>query len=146
MIKVQTSTVINRPIDEVFAYMTKQENVPEWNALVLEAKAEGPMRRGTKVHLVAKFLGRKIESTAEVTEYETNKKFATTATAPFPLTVTNVFEAVGGGTRVTGIGEADVGGFFKLGEPIVGRIAQKQFQAQLETLKEILEAQVPAKA
>ncbi len=42
--------------------------------------------------------------------------------------------------------EADVGGFFKLGEPIVARIAQKQFQTVLDTLKEILEAQVPAKA
>ncbi len=104
------------------------------------------MRRGTKVHQVAKFLGRKMELTAEVTEYEPNKKFSTKTSAPFPLTITNLFEAAGGGTRLTAIGEAEVGGFFKLGEPIVARIAQKQFQAQIDTLKEILEAQVPAKA
>ncbi len=146
MIKVESTTVINRSVAEVFAYMSNQENVPEWNSLVLESKAEGPMRRGTKVHQVAKFLGRKIELTSEVTEYEPNKKFAAKASAPFPLTITNVFEAAGGGTRVMATAEGEVGGFFKLGEPIVGRIAQKQFQAQLDTLKEILEAQVPAKA
>jgi uncharacterized protein YndB with AHSA1/START domain len=146
MIKLENSTVINRSVADVFAYMSEPQNVPEWNALVLEAKAEGPMRQGTKVHQMAKFLGRRIDVTAEITEYEVNKKFAMKTSAPFPLVVTNLFEAAGAGTRVTAIVEGEVGGFFKLGEPIVARIAQKQFQTVLDTLKEILEAQVPAKA
>ena len=37
-----------------------------------------------------------------------------------------------------------IDGFFKIGEPILVRIAKKQFQAQLDTMKELLEAPTPA--
>lgn len=146
MIRVENSTVINRPVHEVFAYMTEPKNLPEWNSLLLEARAEGPVRQGTKIHTVAKFLGRKMESTSEVIEYETNKKFVAKTPSPFPITNTTLLEAEGGGTKVIAVFEGEPGGFFKLGEPIVARIAKKQRQAQFDTLKEILEAQVPAKA
>jgi hypothetical protein len=65
---------------------------------------------------------------------------------PFPLTQTNEFAAEGGGTKVVTTLEGEPGGFFKVGEPIVVRIAKRQFQTQLDTAKELLEARVPAKA
>jgi hypothetical protein len=37
--------------------------------------------------------------------------------------------------------EAEVGGFFKLAEPIVGRMAKRQTEANLANLKDILESQ-----
>lgn len=97
---------------------------------MLEVKAEGPIRRGRTSDTVAKFLGRKIESTDDVTEYEPNKAFVTTTSAPFPLTITNLIEA-GGRTRLTGIVERERREDSSSWENrLVARIAQKQIDAR----------------
>ena len=145
MVRVEISTEIKRPVAEVFAYVSDPANLPEWNSLVNEASAsETPVRVGTKIMSRIKFLGRKFESTAEVTEFVRDKKFVFKGDNPFPATITNLYEAATGGTKVTQIGEFEPGGFFKVGEPILVRITKKQFEAQLDTLKELLEARAPA--
>lgn len=144
MVKFEISTHINRPLAEVFKYMSDPTKLPEWNAVVEEATpSETPVRVGTKIQTRARFLGRKIESPAVVTEYDLNKRYTTSSERPFALTITNAFEEEGGGTKVLAVFDGEPGGFFKVGEPILARIAKKQFQAQLETAKELLEAQVP---
>ena len=145
MVKFEVAVEINRPIDEVFAYLDDPSKTPEWNSIVEEARpSETPVRRGTTISSRARFLGRKIESTFEVVEHVPNKKVVQRTEKPFPFTLTNVFEAAGKGTRVTAVFEGEPGGFFKLGEPILTRIAKKQFQAQVDTVKELLEARTPA--
>ncbi len=145
MVKFEVAVDINRPIDEVFAYLDDPTKMPEWNSLVEEARPfETPVRRGTMVSTRARFLGRKIESTFEVIEHVPNQKFVERADKPFPFTITTVFEAAGKGTRVKAVLEGEPGGFFKLGEPILARIGKKQLQAQLDTVKELLEARTPA--
>jgi uncharacterized protein YndB with AHSA1/START domain len=145
MVKFEVAVEINRPIDEVFAYLDDPTKIPEWNSIVEEARpSETPVRQGTTISTRARFLGRKMESTWEVVEHVPNKKIVQRTDKPFPFTLTNVFEAAGKGTRLKGAFEGEPGGFFKVGEPILGRIAKKQFQAQLDTLKELLEARTPA--
>lgn len=147
MVKIEASGEIKRPLEEVFAYLTDPSKLPEWNSLVLEAKTEqpGPVRVGSKIRTVAKFLGRHIDSMAEVTELVPNKKFVQKATSPFPIEITNSVEQMAGGTKVTVQAAIEPGGFFKLAEPVLGRIAKKQMEAQLDTMKELLEAREPAK-
>jgi uncharacterized protein YndB with AHSA1/START domain len=144
MVKFEISTHINRPVSEVFKYMSDPTKLPEWNTVVEEATpSETPVKLGTKIAVKARFLGRKIDSPSVVTEYELNKRYTNKSEKPFALTITNTFEAEGGGTKVVAIFDGEPGGFFKIGEPILARIAKKQFQTQLETAKELLEAQVP---
>ncbi len=141
MVKFEISVQINRPVAEVFKYMDDPTKLPEWNSIVEESRpSETPIRVGTKIHSRARFLGRKIESTFDVVEHEPNKRFVSKTDKPFPFTQTVNFQAEGGGTRLVSTFEGDPGGFFKLGEPILARIAKKQFQAQLDTVKELLEA------
>jgi len=145
MVKFEISTHINRPVTEVFKYLSDPSKLPEWNSVVEEATpSETPVKAGTKIQTRARFLGRKIESPSMVSEYELNKRYATKSEKPFALTITNTFESEGGGTKVVAIFDGEPGGFFKIGEPILTRIAKKQFQTQLETAKEPLEAEVPA--
>jgi uncharacterized protein YndB with AHSA1/START domain len=148
MIAIELSAEIKRPVEEVFAYLTDPEKTTEWNSLVLESRASpaGPLHVGSKIHSVIKFLGRRFEVTGDVTEYVSNRNYTTKSTVPFPAEGTLSVEPVAGGTKVTIGGRAEPGGFFKLAEPILGRIAKRQFQAQLDTLKEILEAPVPTKS
>ncbi|NIS83500.1 MAG: hypothetical protein GTO14_25630 [Anaerolineales bacterium] len=86
-------------------------------------------------------MGRRLESTSEITEFVPNKKMAWKATSgPIPLEASASFEAVEGGTKVTIVGEAEVGGVFKMAEPLVARSAKKQFESDFANLKDLLEA------
>ena len=51
-----------------------------------------------------------------------------------------LFEPADGGTRFTQTFEAEIGGFFKLAEPLVGRAIRRQMDADMATLKDLLEA------
>jgi uncharacterized protein YndB with AHSA1/START domain len=145
MIKFEISLHINRPVAEVFKYMNDPTKMPEWNSTIEEATpSETPVKVGTRVRSRLRMLGRKIEGTYEVVELEPNKRVVNKSDEPFPLKVINTFEAENGGTRLVSAAEGELGGFFKLSEPILTRIVKKQLQAQYETAKELLEAQVPA--
>jgi hypothetical protein len=94
--------------------------------------------------VVGRILGRRVESTYEVTELVPNRKLAQKATSPFPLEATYLTEPMAGGTKVIATAVGEPGGFFKLAEPALGRISKKQIQAQFDTMKELLEAGEPA--
>lgn len=59
----------------------------------------------------------------------------TTSTSEFTL------EPPGQGTKAAARASLEPGGFFKLAEPILARTAQRSMQADVETLKDILESQ-----
>jgi|SRR5579859_5235561 len=145
MVKFEISVHIKRPVAEVFEYLNDPAKMPEWNSTLEEATpSETPVKVGTRIRLRARMLGRKIEGTTEVVEYEPNKRVVHRLDRPFPVKSITTFQAENGGTRLVGASEGQPGGFFKLGEPILARIVKKQLQAQFETAKEILEAQGPA--
>lgn len=144
MIKIETSVQINRPIEEVFAYVANIKNLPLWAGPVTEARqiSEGPIGVGTMQTQSAQFLGRKMESTQEVIEYVLNKTLSTKSTSgPLPLEIHYAFEPAGNGTKIEIEANLDAGGFFKLAEPIAGRMLQRQTASDAETLKELLEAE-----
>lgn len=143
MVKVETSVVINRPIAEVFAFVTDPENGSQWESGLLEAgkTSKGSMGVGATWQEVRQFLGRRIEQTVQVAEYEPNKKMAIKTAGPIPSEGGYTFESVAGGTRVTLTGQTETGGFFKLADPILARMAKRQLEADLANLKELLEVQ-----
>jgi uncharacterized membrane protein len=144
MTKLESSVVINRPLEEVFAFATDIEKLPQWMAELVEAKqtSEGPLGVGTTVSAVAKPLGRRAESTQVVVEYQPNRKFAFKSTSgPVASEDETTFESVAGGTKLTRVTEAEMVGFFKLAEPLVVRMMQRQFDTNYATLKDLLEAQ-----
>ena len=97
---------------------------------------------GTRVNYVARFLGREIDSVSEITGYEPNKRYAwKVVSGPVSVGAEATFESVGSGTRLSLIGEGDPGGFFRLAEPIVGRMARRQMEADCENLKDLLESE-----
>ena len=145
MVKVEISLHINRPVADVFKYMNDPTRMPEWNSTIEEATpSETPVKVGTRIRSRLRMLGRKIEGTYEVVELEPNKRVVNKSDEPFPWKAIITFQSESGGTRLVSAAEGELGGFFKLSEPIFARIMKKQLQAQYETAKELLEAQVPA--
>ena len=145
MIKIENSIVINKPVEEVFQFLANSENNPQWQSGTQEVKktSEGPIGVGTTYLSVSKLLGRRLESIVEYTAYEPNKRVAAKATSgPIPFQFETTFEATAeGGTMVTTAGGGEVGGFFKLAEPVVSRMLKRQFTTDNANLKDYLEAQ-----
>jgi uncharacterized protein YndB with AHSA1/START domain len=144
MARIEASIVIDRPVEEVFEFATDPEKQPLWQTGVSEAEqiSEGPMGVGTTLRGVGHFLGRRIESISEITHYEHNRRIDVKMTSgPMKFEETDTFEPVGDGTRVTFALEGDPGGFFKLAEPVVIRMAQREYEKSLANLKDILEAE-----
>jgi hypothetical protein len=138
------TVVIERPIEEVFAYITDANNDSLWQSASLETEqtSEGAVGVGTTYRNVSKFLGRRIEATFEVTEHEPPRKQCIRVTSgPIPAVGCYLLEpADSGSTRFTQNIEADVGGFFRLAEPLVARAFRRSMQADMATLKDLLEA------
>jgi ligand-binding SRPBCC domain-containing protein len=143
---VEESVVINRPPEEVFDYVANRENLPEWSSPIQEVRKEtqGPLvEEGARFTTVAKFLGRRFETPFEVIVHDRPRRHTDRSTGgPFPQEFTHIFEEVeGGGTRLTEVTDAEPGGFFRLAGPLLEIAGRRQFRADLETLKDRLEAQ-----
>ena len=140
--KVDVSIFIDRPPADVFAYISNFENNPKWQSGVIDAwfTTDPPLRRGSRYMQVASFLGRRIESTFEVIEYQPGRLVRATRVAGwFPITLTRKVEPQNGGSRVTAIVEGDAGDIFKLAEPLLFKKLNASVEKDVHTLKKILE-------
>jgi uncharacterized membrane protein len=145
MLKLESSIVINRSIEEVFAVLSNVEQNPKWSSVFLEAQqtSEGLIGVGTTWRVVQKALGQRMEGEVEVTAYEPNRRCAQKSKAgPFPAEVRQTYEPAEGGTRVSVVIEAEPGGFFKLAEPLVKTMLKRGITTDLATLKDLMEAHV----
>jgi hypothetical protein len=104
--------------------------------------SEGEVDVGTTFRSTSKFLGRRIESTYQVTENDPPHKQCVRVTSrPLPGAGCYLYEpANGGSTRFTHTFETEVGGFFRLAEPLVARAIRRHLEADMATLKDLLEA------
>jgi len=96
VIRVETSVVISRPPEEVFAYISNFENNPRWQGGMKEARfiSQGPLGVGSTYTQVATFLGRRVESSFEVIDYQPNRLVKATSTSgSFPIAFTRAFSS-----------------------------------------------------
>ncbi len=142
MVRAELSVTIKRPIEEVFAAMSDASKNAQWVSGVSETTktSDGPIGVGTTYHSVGRFLGHRMESDITYTEFEPNRSYAFETTTPFPVTATFTYESVADGTRVVQDVEAEPGGFFKLVGPLLVAAAKRQFQNDLDNLRDLMEA------
>jgi carbon monoxide dehydrogenase subunit G len=144
MANYEQSVWINRPVGEVFAFATNPESEPLWNTGMQESEitSEGPLGVGTKVRSMSRALGRTVETTWEVTEYEVNRRKAVKSTSgPIPFEATSIFESVDGSTKLTFSIQAEAGGISRLIAPVIIRMGKSQTENSFANLKQLLEAQ-----
>ena len=141
MIRIQASVTMNRPLEEVFRFMTNHQNALQWQSGLLEARVTNDVVGVGKTWVdVVQFLGRRLEIASELTEFEPLRTVGFKSTSgPIPLEGRYAFEPDGAGTKVTFTMQGEVGGFFKLAEPIVTRSTQRQWETNLANLKDLLE-------
>jgi uncharacterized protein YndB with AHSA1/START domain len=142
MISVEKSIVINRPVADVFAFVTNEANTTKWQGGVVETKDEGPSNQvGSRYTEVRKFMGRDMNTTLELTAFDPNSRWAAKVVkGPVPYEVVSLFEAVGDGTRVTTRVEGEPTGFFKVAEGMVSSQLEKSLEEDFQRLKALLES------
>ena len=145
MFTIETSIEIRRPVEAVFAFVSDLRNEPQWRKTVtvkeFRVTPDGPPAVGTQVTKVGSFLGVKLEATNEITALEHNRSLSFKGTSgPASMEGTFRFEAVGEGTRLSGTFQVEPGGLFKMAGPLFASQARKQMEADLQRLKELLEA------
>jgi uncharacterized protein YndB with AHSA1/START domain len=143
VIRVETSTRIDRPVEDVFAYVDDLSRMSEWIDILAESTAsESPTRVGTRVDNRVHLLGRNFQNTLEVVEREPDRRMVLRTERPFAVEATFQLEPADGATVFSVVLEAQpsASGFFKLGEPILTGVGRRRFKGHLRRLKKRLEA------
>ena len=85
--RVEESIEINRPLQEVFNYVSEVGNFPEWTAHTLEVRKDTPgiPQQGDRFTVAIKSVGRRFETPYERTSYEANRRYTDRAVGgPIP--------------------------------------------------------------
>jgi len=133
---------IQRPIEQVFAFLANGENNHKWELEIVESRrlTDGPTRVGARWLLVRQFLGIKIKGISEVVEYEPNRKLVKKSPdGPMPATSTILFEPANGGTKLHFTVNFETKGFLKLLDSLLEKMLVPQGRTNLRKLKELLE-------
>jgi uncharacterized membrane protein len=143
MYKFEKSIMINRPQQEVFDFVTDLSNDSKWQSGIVsvERSSDGPIRAGSTWVYKLKFLGREMEAEIELTSFDSpNQASVKSVNGPVPFENTYKFQSKGDSTQMTFSGQAEIGGFFKMAEGLVGKQFEKQMDADGAALKKLLEA------
>lgn len=142
-VDVESLIEISRPRDEVAAYACDPDNATAWyrNIKAVKWKSPPPLAAGSQIAFVAKFLGRRLAYTYEVTELVPGRRFVMrTAEGPFPMETTYTWEDTpDGATRMALRNRGEPAGFAKIAAPMMVRAMRRANREDLRRLKRILE-------
>jgi carbon monoxide dehydrogenase subunit G len=144
--RFQGSAVVDRPIEEVFAFLAAGTNDPKFSPRVQEIRqvTDGPVGVGTVFASTVKDAGMKTTREFELTEVtspttirwaERSKNLVTAKVGGYDLA------PEGAGTRVTIFNELEGHGVGKLLAPLAVRAARKDADAFAQRIKRAVEAE-----
>jgi carbon monoxide dehydrogenase subunit G len=147
--RFEGSTVIDRPIEAVFAFLADGENDPTFSPRVQEIHkaTDGPVGVGTVFASTVKDAGMTTRREFELTEFAPPTRIRWTERSRNLITVPHGgydLEPVPGGTRVTIFNEFVGHGLGRLMVGFAARAAQKGAPAMAAAIKRAIEERVPA--
>jgi hypothetical protein len=141
-VDVVTEVEIGRPRMEVAAYAMDPDNATIWyrNITSVEWKTPRPLRVGSRIAFVAKFLGRTIAYTYEIKELVAHERLVMATTdGPFAMTTTYSWSDIGnGGTKMTLRNRGRPSGFSNMAAPMMTKAMRRANSRDLARLKDIL--------
>lgn len=143
MISFDISTLVDRPMPEIFTFLSNPLNLTKWQSIVasIEQVTPGSVEVGSKYKVSAEMLGRKIDGLMEITSFAPPTTFGFINQAgPIHVTVTVTLKPVGTGAKISLHAEGNPGGLFKLAEGALAGQVKNQMEASLARLKAVLES------
>lgn len=142
-VDVATEITIDRPIEEVSAFVADPSNAPEWyrRISVAEALTAPPLAVGSRTRFVASFLGRTLDYVYEVVDFVPGERLVMrTAEGPFAMETSYAWTpAAGGGTRMVLRNRGEPTGFSRFTAPMMTRAMRSANRKDLGALKALLE-------
>jgi hypothetical protein len=145
MLDVYTETVIRRLAGAVAEFAMDPDNAPRWyvNILEVEWRTAKPLRIGSQITFVARFLGRRrLSYTYEVVELVPERRLRMRASSSlFPMETTYTFEPLADGScRMSLRNRGGPTGFRSLFTPLIAFAMRRANRKDLARLKALLEA------
>jgi uncharacterized membrane protein len=136
---------IARPADEVFIFLDDVTNNTQWLRGMVSCTwtTDPPTRVGSRYEQVARFLGREIRTSFEVTEHEAGHRvtIASRAGSSFPLTVTReVIPRGADACAVIETVESDPAGFYRMATPLLRLMVGRNIRRDYRRLRTLLES------
>ena len=101
---IEASIKINKPVEEVFAYITNLDNMKKMSEYVTGIEVDGPLKLGTKYKITTTSYGKSNTTLNEIVGFEQNRLLSTKTFAPPPasdMVNTTLLESDGSGTKMT---------------------------------------------
>ena len=141
-VDVCTEILVARPVAEVAAYLSDPGNAPQWyaNIVRVEPLTPPPYAIGSRMTFEARFLGRTLVYTYEITALDPASGLTmTTHEGPFPMTTVYAWSAEGDATRVTLRNHGEPSGFGAVAAPVMSAAVRRANKADLARLRTVLE-------
>jgi uncharacterized protein YndB with AHSA1/START domain len=141
MIQHEVTIHLNRPIEQVFAFLMDMSKLSTWqsNLIKSEPLTEGPLRTGSQFREVRRIRGKESEIQGEITALEHNKLLETrTVTKPQAM-VSYFLESEEGGTRLKYKFVLITNGLMRLLEPMITKSIKEESESDFEALRRTLE-------
>lgn len=143
---IEESVVVARPVEDVFSFVEDLEREPLWHSRTVEAHFldEGPNRVGRRCREVVTFPGRRMEFLLEISRYEPPHRIEVRVVeGPYPGEQLFRCESEGDGCRLTNVFPSPAAGGLLGGvtAPLITWLAAREARSDLQTLRDILEAE-----
>jgi hypothetical protein len=141
-VDIEVETLIARPRDVVSGFAGDPGNAPRWYANIdsIEWRTDPPLRIGSRMDFVARFLGRRLAYTYEVVEMEPSSRLVMrTSEGPFPMETTYTWSDSGDDTLMRLRNRGAPSGFAKVAAPVMATAVRRATTKDLRRLKELLE-------
>ncbi|MFJ4775724.1 SRPBCC family protein [Streptomyces sp. NPDC088762] len=144
-VDVLTEIVIAAPCERVAAYAADPSHAPEWyeNIVSVEWRTPAPATVGSRMAFTARFLGRRLSYTYEITAYEPGRRLVMrTGEGPFPMETSYTWEPhgeAGNHTRMTLRNRGEPSGFASVGARVLTAAMRRAQRKDLARLKALLE-------
>jgi uncharacterized membrane protein len=142
-VDVCTEIDIDRPIAVVSSYAADPDNAPAWydNIESIEWRDPPPLRVGSVIGFVARFLGRRLAYDYEIVEHDPGARLVMrTQRGPFPMETTYSWTPHDDGTHMTLRNHGNPSGFSALAAIVMVPAMRRANRKDLAQLKAILEA------
>jgi Polyketide cyclase / dehydrase and lipid transport len=143
VITYQGETIIERPVDQVFAYAAAYENLPQWSDVSDVAMlTDDPIGQGTRLRMTMGKGPMRATLDFDTAEWEPNRIWSYTTVPPASILwdATYSLEPISAtSTRIITHGQITLKGWRRMLEPLVRAEVGKGEQLELDKLKTIIE-------
>lgn len=142
-LELEREITINKPVEEVFAYINDPKKIKEWRIGLVKIKpiTEPPNKKGSKTAEIVNIMGKNFKTIQEITGFEQNKKRELKVKlGPITLNMFESYQEKDGNTLFKVKGIAELKGIQKFFGTAILKKVGKQLVEELANIKSKLEA------